>query len=210
MTSRTRLLITAMVVCHLLVAPRIVTSQLLPSTAASEPSLRSASKQTNVPVTIIADHQERDGSVYKLEGNVRVTYGAYVVTADRMTYNSDSSEVEAEGDVAIDGGPNDEHIEATRAMLNLDKETGRFEHVHGSIGVQMRKNRPLLTTSNPFFFSGKLVEKTAPDHYIVSNGTVTTCEVPHPKWQFFARRVVVDVGGNATIYHTNFRLEGIP
>jgi LPS-assembly protein len=172
--------------------------------------LRSASKQTNVPVTIIADHQERDGAVYKLEGNVRITYGAYVVTADRITYNSDSSEVEAEGHVVIDGGPNDEHIEATRAMLNLDKETGRFEHVQGSIGVEMRKNRPMLTTSNPFFFSGQLVEKTAPDHYIVSNGTVTTCEVPHPKWQFYARKVVVDVGGNANIYHTNFRLEGIP
>jgi len=118
--------------------------------------------------------------------------------------------VEGEGHVVINGGPNDEHIEATRAKLNLDKETGRFEHVRGSIGYQMRKSRPTLTTSNPFFFTGKLVEKTAPDHYIVSNGSVTTCEMPRPKWQFYARKVVVEVGGNATIYHTNFRLDGIP
>jgi len=54
------------------------------------------------------------------------------------------------------------------------------------------------------------VEKTAPDHYIVSEGTVTTCELPRPKWQFYARKVVVEVGGNATLYHTNFRLDGIP
>jgi len=74
----------------------------------------------------------------------------------------------------------------------------------------MRKSRPLLTTSNPFFFTGKVVEKTAPDHYIVSDGSVTTCEMPRPKWQFFARKVVVEVGGNAAIYHTNFRLDGIP
>ena len=209
MTSRTRLLITAAVVCHLLVAPRVVTSQLLPSSAAPEASLRAAGKQ-NVPVTIIADHQEKQGAVYKLDGNVRITYGTYVVSADGMTYDSDSSEVEGEGHVVINGGPNDEHIEATRAKLNLDKETGRFEHVRGSIGYQMRKSRPTLTTSNPFFFTGKLVEKTAPDHYIVSNGSVTTCEMPRPKWQFYARKVVVEVGGNATIYHTNFRLDGIP
>lgn len=209
MTSRTRLLITAAVVCHLLAAPRLVTSQLLPASAAPEPSLRAAAKQ-NVPVTIIADHQEKDGDVYKLEGNVRITYATYTVTADEVTYNSDSSEVDAEGHVVIDGGPNDEHIEATRAHLNLDKETGRFEHVRGSIGFEMRKNHPLLTTSNPFFFTGKLVEKTASDHYIVSDGSVTTCEMPRPKWQFNARKVVVDVGGNATIYHSNFRLDGIP
>lgn len=209
MTSRTRLLITAAVVCHLLLAPHVVTSQLLPSSAAPEASLRAAEKQ-NVPVTIIADHQEKEGAVYKLDGNVRITYGTYVVTADEMTYNSDSGEVEGEGHVVIDGGPNDEHIEATRARFNLDKETGRFEHVRGSIGYQMRKSRPMLTTSNPFFFTGKLVEKTAPDHYIVSDGSVTTCEMPRPKWQFYARKVVVEVGGNAAIYHTNFRLDGIP
>src|SRR5215469_6097241 len=209
MTSRTRLLITAAVVCHLLVAPGVVTSQLLPSSAPSEASSHPAAKPT-VPVTIIADHQERDGDVYKLAGNVRITYGTYTVTADRITYHSDSSEVEAEGHIVIDGGPNDEHIEATQARMNLDRETGRFEHVHGSIGLQMRKNRPLLTSSNPFYFSGKVVEKTAPDHYIVSEGTVTTCELPRPKWQFYARKVVVEVGGNATLYHTNFRLDGIP
>ncbi|HEX6805676.1 MAG TPA: LPS assembly protein LptD [Terriglobales bacterium] len=208
MTSRIRLLITAAVVCHLLVAPRIVTSQLLPSSAAPDARLRATKK--SVPVTIIADHQERDGDVYKLQGNVKIVYGVYTVTADQITYNSDSSDVEADGHILIEGGPNDEHIEATHASLNVDQETGRFEHVRGSIGLQLRKNRPVLTSSSPFYFSGKLVEKTAPDHYIVSNGTVTTCELPHPKWQFYARKVVVDVGGNATIYHTDFRLEGVP
>lgn len=209
MTSRTRLLITVALVCHLLLAPRVVTSQLLPASAPPEAAFDAAGKQ-NVPVTIIADHQEREGDVYKLAGNARITYGTYVVTGDEITYNSDSSEVEGEGHLVIDGGPNDEHIEATRGSLNLDKETGRFEHVRGSLGVQMRKNRPLLTSSNPFFFSGKLVEKTAPDHYIVNDGSVTTCELPRPKWQFNARKVKVEVGGNATIYHSNFRLDGIP
>jgi len=44
----------------------------------------------------------------------------------------------------------------------------------------------------------------------VTDGTVTTCELPRPKWEFAAHRVNIEVGGHATIYHSNFRLEGIP
>ncbi len=39
---------------------------------------------------------------------------------------------------------------------------------------------------------------------------MTSCELPRPKWQFFAHKVVVEAGGNATIYHSNFRIEGVP
>jgi LPS-assembly protein len=55
-----------------------------------------------------------------------------------------------------------------------------------------------------------VVEKLGPDHYMVTDGTVTTCELPRPKWEFAAHRVNVEVGDHATIYHSNFRLEGIP
>ena len=55
-----------------------------------------------------------------------------------------------------------------------------------------------------------MVEKTSPDHYLVYDGTITTCELPQPKWQFDAHKVVVDVGGNASIYHSTFMLHGFP
>ena len=31
-----------------------------------------------------------------------------------------------------------------------------------------------------------------------------------PKWEFNAHKIVVEVGGNATIYHSTFRIEGVP
>ena len=55
-----------------------------------------------------------------------------------------------------------------------------------------------------------MVEKTGPDHYRVYDGTITTCELPHPKWEFNAHKVVVDVGGNAKIYRSTFRIKGVP
>ncbi len=209
MTSRIRLLIMAAVLCHLLLAPRLVTSQLLPASSQQQNRPPAPAKRFE-SVSISAVHQEKDGDVYKLRGNVQIDYGVYTIYADQITYNSDSGEVQAEGHLLLEGGPNHEHIEAARGTYNLNTEIGHFENVTGSIGLETKKNRTVFTTSNPFFFTGKVVEKKGPDHYVVMDGSVTACELPRPKWQFFAHRVVVEAGGNATIYHTNFRIEGIP
>ena len=96
------------------------------------------------------------------------------------------------------------------ATYNVRAESGRFEHVVGTTGMQLRGKRMILTTANPFAFTGRVVEKTGPDHYLVYDGTITTCELPRPKWEFNAHKIIVEVGGNATIYHSTFRIEGVP
>jgi LPS-assembly protein len=229
MTLRNRFVITAAVLCHLLLAPPIVTSQLPPvyaaasnaphagsaeekSAMAQTPCARAAEAQKekgNVN-TICAIQQEEEGSVYKLHGAVEIYYASYVLKADEATYNSDTKTASATGHVALDGGPNDDHIRASQGTYNLDLETGRFYDVTGTTGLRFRENRAILTSTAPFAFTGKVVEKTAPDHYLVYDGTITTCELPHPKWQFDAHKVVVDVGGNAKIYHSTFLLHGLP
>jgi LPS-assembly protein len=160
--------------------------------------------------TICAIQQEEEGGIYKLHGAVEIYYGSYVLRADEATYNSHTREAEAAGHFALDGGPNDDHIRAARGTYNLDLETGRFYDVTGTTGLRFRANRAILTSTAPFAFTGKRVEKTTPDHYLVYDGTITTCELPHPKWQFEARKVIVDVGGNAKIYHSTFLLHGLP
>jgi len=209
MATRTRFLITTAVLCHLILSSRLVTSQLLPA-ARAEKARVSSSSRAPLPATISALHQEKDGAVYKLNGNVRIEYLSYIFSGDNVLYDSDSGEITAEGNLVLEGGPNSEHIEAARGTYNLQHETGRFEHVQGSIGLPSRGHHTLPSTSNAFFFTGRVVEKTAPDHYLVTDGTVTTCEQPRPKWKFYARKMVVAVGGNAAIYSTDFRLMGVP
>jgi LPS-assembly protein len=205
-----RLVITATLLCHLLLAPALVTSQLRPAADSTQALPNAPSRKPGVPVTIEAIEQEKDGAIYKLRGKVKVDYGTYTIHADRATYNSDSGEVEAEGNLLLEGGPNNEHIEASRGKYNLQEETGRFEDAVGSVGFRLKSRRTVFTTTNPFFFTGRVVDKLGPDHYMVTDGTVTTCELPRPKWEFAAHRVNIEVGGHATIYHSNFRLEGIP
>jgi LPS-assembly protein len=229
MTLRNRFHITAALLCHLLLVPPLVTSQLPADSASAAAhaatSAEKAATPTSTPCaaaaaaqkekgedvhTICAIQQEEEGSVYKLHGAVEIYYGSYVMRADEATYNSDTREATATGHFALDGGPNDDHIRASHATYNLALETGQFYDVIGTTGLRFRANRVILTSTAPFAFTGRIVDKTSPDHYLVYDGTITTCELPHPKWEFDARKVIVDVGGNAKIYRSVFLLHGLP
>src|SRR5580658_814113 len=216
MITRFRIFITAALVCHLLLAPGIVTSQTLPPASAPAPAPERAdlpaapTSRTEEPVTIRAVQQEKDGSIYHLRGEAEIDYRNYILRADQITYNSDTGDSELEGHVVLDGGPYDEHVVASHGTYNIRTQTGTFYDVIGTVGMQMRKSRYVLTTTNPFAFTGKIVEKHGPDHYLVRQGTVTTCELPHPKWLFDGRRIAVDVDGTAKIYYSNFQLMGLP
>jgi LPS-assembly protein len=227
MTLRNRFLITAALLCHLLLALPLVTSQLPPAKGSSTnvPAGITTEKSANVPTTpcarafaeqsgdratVCAIEQERDGVVYKLHGAVEIYYETYVLRSDEATFNSDTNETTANGHFALDGGPNDDHIRASHGTYNFALETGKFYDVTGTTGLRFRANRPILTSTAPFAFTGKVVEKTTPEHYLVYEGTITTCELPHPNWLFDARKVEVDVGGNAKIYRSTFDLHGIP
>jgi LPS-assembly protein len=221
MNIRSRIFITTAWVCHLLLASGIVTSQTLPPAAATVavpgspsaggPATASASQtQTEEEVTIRAVQQEKDGSIYHLRGEVEIHYRTYILRADQVTYNTDTGDSELEGHVVLEGGSYDEHVEASHGTYNVRTDTGTFYSVIGTVGLRLRKSRYVLTTSNPFAFTGKIVEKHGPDHYLVRQGTVTTCELPHPKWLFNANRISVDVDSTAKIYNSDFRLLGMP
>ena len=213
MASRKRILITAASWCHLLLALFLVTSRLraqtsVPITASELPHTTPIPQQEDV--TIKALQQEKTGAIYKLQDNAEIDYGVYILRADKMTYDSDTGEAVAAGNVVLEGGPNDEHIEASHGTYNIRSESGRFENVIGSIGTRVRGRQMILTSPNPFFFKGNVVEKLGPNHYKVIDGMVTTCTLPHPKWEFSAGKVDVEIGGTAKIYHSSFALRGIP
>ncbi|MGA2355301.1 MAG: LPS assembly protein LptD [Terriglobales bacterium] len=225
MLTRSRIFITAGLVCHLLLSRGLVTSQTLPPAAGSMAIADSAGDLLPAPgndlpaapvantqeeVTIRAVEQEKDGSIYHLRGKAEIDYRTYILHADQITYNSDTGDSELEGHVVLDGGPYDEHVEASHGNYNIRTQVGTFYDVIGTVGLAMRKSRYVLSTSNPFAFTGKIVEKHGPDRYLVRQGTVTTCELPHPKWLFAGKRISVEVDGTASLHNSDFRLMGMP
>src|SRR5580704_11980221 len=179
MTPRTRFLITALFLCHQLLIPALVTSQLLrgnssalpqkeqqkttaPAAPPSTPCATQAATQDSDATTICAIQQEKIGEVYKLHGQGEIHYRNYVIRADEVTYDSDSGLATGSGHFTLDGGPNDDHIKASHGTYNLTAETGRFYDVTGTTGLRFEGNRVVLTSTAPFAFTGKVVEKPSP------------------------------------------------
>ena len=166
---------------------------------------------TGLPVTIHARQQEKQGDSYDLHGEVEIDYRDYVVLADHATYNTATDEVNADGHLQVQGGPDNELISASHGTMNLSAQTGHFYDVVGSVGL-LRPNtstRAVFTTPNPFLMSGRELIKKGPGIYEMNGGSMTSCQLPKPDWRILAPHIFVD-NGTAKAWNANFRLLGIP
>ncbi len=230
MFVRNKRVTTVFLVCHVLLCSRLLTSQLRPAVPDGEqdppapvaapppaaerfltqqPSSYLTDTDENL-VTIKSREQEKDGEVYKLKGDVEIEFRDFVLKGDEVTYDRTTGNVTLTGNLMFDGGLHDEHIEASRGEFNVKTKTGKFYDVTGTTGVKFKGKNMTLTSSDPFAFTGKMVEKVSENRYVIHHGTVTSCRLPDPKWTFNAERVVIDVGGSAKIYNSTFRVREIP
>jgi len=149
--------------------------------------------------------QTKVGSLYTLDDDVEITYRDRVVKADHIEYDKDTGELIATGHLRVTGGPNDEDISASHGTMNLDKQTGRFYDVTGTVGMKPGKgSKTAYTSSNPFLFSGRIVERTGPQEYVIYEGTLTSCLLPHPDWLLSAGKFNVDsekASARSSIFH---------
>jgi len=205
--------------CHLvLTSPPVFQKNQLgtASTNNRTPESRNASASSKInitesePVTIDAAECEKDGNLYRLRGNVGITFSGFTFHGDNVTYDSDSAEATTTGNVQLNGGPRDIHIAASHGVYNVRTRTGKFYFVTGTTGANFQGRNVTLTSSNPIAFTGKMVEQTGPEEYVLYHGSVTSCELPHPKWTFNAAKIILRVGDSAKIYNTTFRLKGVP
>jgi len=157
-----------------------------------------------------ADTQSRLGSRLVLDGNVVVTFRDRRVEADHIEYDEETGELTATGHLKATGGANNEIITASHGTMNLRTQTGRFYDVTGSVGRKTIDRKTVVyTNSNPFLFTGRLVVKTGPQEYEVYDGTVTSCQLPHPDWLLYAGKFSVS-SDKARATHSVFRLLNVP
>ena len=63
--------------------------------------------ESGVPVVWEAQHQSRVGNIWTLTGDVVVHYRNYILRADKVVYDQSTTELDAEGQLQVTGGPND-------------------------------------------------------------------------------------------------------
>ncbi len=162
-----------------------------------------------------ADLQSVHGKLYEFSGDVDLRFHGRRFQADLVQYNEETQELQATGHVRLSDAANDESMQASRATYNLRTGTGRFYDAAGSVGLHRAPAGPAaagrfaLQNSNPFLFSGRVVEKTGPADYTIYDGTVTSCLLPRPDWLFAAHRFAVS-DGKVHSAGATFRLLGLP
>ena len=186
-----------------------------PQSANQQPDLSNIPRATVIPTgkpvpkgSTDSDTLTIDGDVKMLSGHVIVTYGERTFQADSISYNESTGDVTANGHLRLSGGSNGEYIEASHGTYNVKTELGRFYDVSGSVGFHAITQNS-YSNANPVLFSGRIVVKTGPENYEVYDGSVTSCVLPRPDWQLFAKQFSLD-GDEARAKNSTFKLIGVP
>ena len=227
MRPRTIVFITMLALCHLQTVGQALTNAAPPageSPASAEPAAAlpdDPGQETlplaepepvpagGEPVKLEAKNQSRIGDVSSLSGDVVVHYRDYPLRADKIVYHQSTTELEADGNLVVEGGPNDVLIYASRGEMRLNMHTARFYNVHGSQGVRTLGRTTVFSTTNPFLFTGRVLLQTGEGRYKVIDGTMTNCLLPRPDWQLFSRAINLE-NGQASSANMVFKVLGVP
>jgi LPS-assembly protein len=164
---------------------------------------------TGVPVSWKADRQTWAANTATLYGVDEFHYRDYVIRADKITYNQDTTELQAEGHLEVRGGPDDLVLTASHGDMRLNTHTARFYDVTGTMGVRGTGRNAVYSTANPFIISARVLIEAGERNYRVVDGTMTNCRLPKPDWQLFARSINVK-NGDASTKNAYFKILGVP
>jgi len=165
--------------------------------------------ETGTPVEWEAKRQEWVGDTLTLTGDVVFHYRDYVLHANSVVYNRKTTELEADGDLQLSGGPNDVLINATHGDMRLNMHTARFYNVSGSQGVRTLGHTVVYSTPTPLLFSGRVLLQTGDGNFKVIDGSITNCRLPHPDWRIIAHTIALD-NNMASTSNAFFEFLGVP
>ncbi|HLG15055.1 MAG TPA: putative LPS assembly protein LptD [Blastocatellia bacterium] len=166
--------------------------------ADNRPAVREDASDT---VEIVADRQSQTGDLYLFEGYVDATLEDLRLQADRVSFNTATSDMVAEGNVIFDQGP-DQRVTAHRAEINWTSKRGTF---WDSTGFSNRTQ-----TGEYIYFTADRVVKTGPDTYKLFGAVITACQDVVPKWTFAAKYAEIKLGDRVTLHNAVLRVKNVP
>ncbi len=154
--------------------------------------------ESGEPVQLEADQlsYNKDTGQYHASGDVKLVQGDLEVRSQTLEWNQISGEIDAAGGVQIISP--DEELFGTKARYNLQKGTGTVEEGHFFLREQNLHVR------------GHTIERRGELDYRIKQGTFTTCNGDTPSWKFGASQLDVTLGGYARARNMIFYLNDIP
>ncbi|MGE0128023.1 MAG: LPS-assembly protein LptD [Blastocatellales bacterium] len=151
-------------------------------------------------VEISSETQQEEGNVVIATGNVQVSDGEILIIADRITYNKNTEDVLAEGNV---------YFEQQGQRLTGDLIEFNYKTRRGTI-----TNPTAFTNRTPdgtmIIVDADRADKTGADTYNLDDAVLTACQEKVPKWSFTAKRARIRLDHRAKVYNAFFRIKNIP
>lgn len=154
------------------------------------------------PVTITADvlEYESQREVYVARGNVVIVQGDRTLKADWVAFNPDTGAGVASGNVELVDG--DDTLRADFVEFNTENLQG------------VMQGGSLDSPGDQFRTSGREIEKTGENTYIIREGVFTTCRCPKDgetdPWQIRAEEAEIEIDGYGTVKNATFDVLGVP
>lgn len=157
----------------------------------------SASSATAVDITTATGRSiryDRATGLAVVEGDARVQTATGTLTADKISVNTQTKEGAAAGKVRLE--QHNRVLTGSSAFYNWEKSTGTFVD---AVGIY-----------EPWRFSAQHMTQVGPSLYILSDGSLTSCDLspPHYHIRFGRSQVVPDQ--RAKLYRARFTLEEAP
>jgi LPS-assembly protein len=211
-------LLATLVFAHIVLFAQIPPPQILIPPPSSKPSATQLNQHIHVPRPnapppgewiVRAVTQTTDGPWRHLRGHAELESAVMLFRADEIDYNNDTGDVLARGNVYFEQFERNEKIWADHLEYNTDTEKGKFYDVRGTTAPRIDTRPGMLTSTNPYYFQGDWAERIN-DHYILYNGFLTNCKMPHPWWRLKGPKFNVVPGESARAYHSEFLLRKLP
>lgn len=157
---------------------------------------------SDAPVTIDASRLEfkRDKNSYQASGDVVLTQGSNVITAENVLLNNVAGIANAKGTVRVEDQAGN-YIEADSIDIRFKEKTATI------LGARLFYKR-----ENLYFFGDK-IEKTGGRSYSFENIGFTTCDCSDevvPDWSFAVRKGELTVDGYFQAEGAVFRIKKVP
>ncbi len=161
-------------------------------------------------INVTADERQvSESGVYHLRGHAVIELSDTILKADEIDYNEETGDAEARGHVYYENFTQNERLTCDRVEYNTDTQHGKYYNVHGYIKSRIDARPGMLTSNNPFYFEGKWAERIE-DKYIVHDGMVTGCKLPHPWWTLHGPKFDVVPQKQAKAYNAWFHIKQFP
>ncbi|MHB0969346.1 MAG: LPS-assembly protein LptD [Thermoanaerobaculia bacterium] len=130
-----------------------------------------------------------------LEGEVTIEFRDIKISANKLSANLRTKDVDASGNVVLTQGPRT--MSGTRIVYNLDSETGTVFDATGYLDANVS-------------FTGEKIEKIGDQTFRLTDGVFTSCDVNSPSWSFRVGSGVVTLDDYARFRNLSFRARRLP